>query len=206
VLTLGQGELFRLPLQAQRTLSYLPGKWDWEVRGQFQSGIDPFRKEMRELAWNSIKKRPLIGEGYAVNMHELWGIAGRGDLNMFTVLTLALGSSWHNTWLGIWADFGLPAVFFWAIFWIQAVVIAFWIYRRTPHGDPYRTLAFMLLLSFIIAICRSWTSGHSANDAFGTWWMFAVLVSLKYNTLERGRPSTPATSSARPRPAEAVIV
>jgi O-antigen ligase len=206
VLTLGQGELFRLPLQAQRTLSYLPGKWDQEVQAEFQSGIDPFRKEMRELAWNNIKKRPLVGGGYAVNMHELWGIAGRGDLHMFTVLTLALGSSWHNTWLGIWADFGLPAVFFWALFWIQTVAIGFWIYRRILHASPYRTLTLMILLWFIILICRSWTSGHSAEDAYLRWWMFGVLVSLKHNTLERGRPSTPAAGSARLRPAAAAIV
>lgn len=204
VLTLGQGELFRLPLQAQRTLSYLPGKWDQEVQAEFQSGIDPFRKEMRELAWNNIKKRPLVGGGYGVNMHELWGIAGRGDLHMFTVLTLALGSSWHNTWLGIWADFGLPAVFFWAIFWIQTVAIGPWIYRRILHASPYRTLTLMILLWFIILICRSWTSGHSANDAFSTWWMFGVLVSLKYNTLQGKQLNTRERGSQRLRPAELV--
>jgi hypothetical protein len=189
ILTVGQGPLFRLPLQAQRALSYLPGNWDWEVRAEFQSGIDPFREEMRELAWNNIEKRPLFGEGYAVNMHELWGIAGGGDLHRFTVLTLALGSSWHNTWLGIWADFGLPAVIFWAIFWIQAVTTGFWIYGRTTHRSPYRTITLMILLWFIIQICRSWTSGHSAENAFSTWWMFGVLVALKYNILTRAGPS-----------------
>src|SRR5438552_16647180 len=99
----------------------------------------------------------------------MWGIAGRGDMHMFTLLSLALGSSWHNTWLGIWADFGLPAVLFWAIFWTQALVIGFAVYRRTLPGSPYQTLALMLLFSFIINILRSWTSGHSADGAFATW-------------------------------------
>jgi O-Antigen ligase len=200
LLTFGQGELFKLPLQAQRSLSYLPGKWDWEVRGQFANGIDPFRTEMRELAWDNIRKRPLVGQGYAINMNEMWGIAGRGDLHMFTLLTLALGSSWHNTWLGIWADFGFPAVLFWAIFWAQAVIIGFWVYRRTLHGSPGRTLTLMLLLWFIILICRSWTSGHSAENAFSTWWMFGVLVSLKYSL--HGRQPSVQERMTNARPAE----
>jgi hypothetical protein len=178
VLTLGQGTLFRLPLQAQRSLSYLPGKWDWEVRGQFQRSIDPFRKELRDLAWKNIKQHPLVGQGYALNVHEIWGIVSRGDLNMFTVLSLALGSSWHNTWLGIWSDLGLPAVLFWAMFWIQSVTIGQQVYRRTLHGSVYRTLAMMILLYFIGDILRSWTSGHSATDPFTRWWMYGVILSI----------------------------
>jgi hypothetical protein len=180
VLTAGQGTWFRLPLQVQRTLSYLPGRWDWEVQSEFQSGIDPFRKDMRELAWKNIKAHPFVGEGYAVNAHEIWGIAGQGDLHMFTLLSLALGSSWHNTWLGIWADFGLPAIIFWAIFWIQSVVIGHRVYRRRKHGSATATLSLIILLLFIGDILRSWTSGHSADDPFTRWWMYGLLVSLSY--------------------------
>jgi len=178
VLTFGQGTLFRLPLQAQRSLSYLPGKWAWQVQSQFQSGIDPFRKELRDLAWKNIKQHPLVGQGYALNVHEIWGIASRRDLNMFTVLSLALGSSWHNTWLGIWSDLGLPAVLFWAMFWIQSVTIGHQVYRKTLHGSVYRTLAMMILLYFIEDILRSWTSGHSATDPFTRWWMYGVILSI----------------------------
>src|SRR5438046_9482107 len=136
---------------------------------------------MRELAWANIEKHPIFGQGYTVNWNEIYGIYARRDPHMFAVLSLARGSSWHNTWLGIWADFGFPAVLFWAIFWIQAVVIGFWVYRRTFHGSSSRTLALMLLLWFIILICRSWTSGHSADSAFSTWWMFGLLDGMKYH-------------------------
>jgi O-Antigen ligase len=203
-LTVGQGNLFRLPLQVQRTLSYLPGKWDWEVESQFQSSVDPFREEMRELAWDKIEKHPWFGEGYAVSSHQLWVLLGQGNVQEFVTLSLALGSSWHNTWLGIWADFGFPAVIFWTIFWLQALVTGFWIYRRTQHGTYCRTLTLMILLWFIIAICRSWTSGHSADDAFQTWWMFAVLVSLRYVSCigrapqEKAQPQLPAMASSSP--------
>jgi hypothetical protein len=210
VLTLGQGDLFRLPLQVQRSLSYLPGKWDWEVREQFQSSIDPFRKEMRELAWENIKQHPLVGQGYAVNAHEIWGIASRGDLNMFTVLSLALGSSWHNTWLGIWSDLGFPAVLFWAMFWIQSVAIGHQVYRRTLHGTAYRTLAMMILLYFIGDILRSWTSGHSATDPFTRWWMYGVILSmaaglkLQLHVKKTAVPSVARSSFKGPHVSEAL--
>jgi hypothetical protein len=116
---------------------------------------------------------------------------------MFTLLSLALGSSWHNTWLGIWADFGFPPVIIWAVFWIQALAIGFWCYKHAPPNTPLRTLTFMLLLWFIVTVCRSWTSGHSAEDAFSSWWMFGILVSLKHTTL-RSRHVPARRSSLRP--------
>jgi hypothetical protein len=200
VLTLGQGTLFKLPLQVQRSISYFPGKWDWEVQGQFQSSIDPFRKQLRELAWKNIKEHPLIGRGYALDVHEIWGIVSKGDLNLFTVMSLALGSSWHNTWLGIWSDLGFPAVLFWAIFWIQGVKVGHRVYRSTVHGSVYRTLAMMILLYFIGDILRSWTSGHSANDPFTRWWMYGVLLSMAsglMHQLQSPQP-TPRYDAASP--------
>lgn len=179
ILTVGQGAWFRLPLQVQRSLSYLPGKWDWEVRSQFQGGIDPFRQELRDLAWNNIRAHPFVGQGYGVNARELLGL-GRvtANFNEYGIMVMAFGSSWHNTWLGYWADFGLPAIIFWAFFWLQAVVIGYRVYRGTEHGTAFRTLGVMILLYFICDILRSWTSGHSADDPFTRWWMYGVLLSL----------------------------
>ncbi|MEY2486989.1 MAG: hypothetical protein QOG67_474 [Verrucomicrobiota bacterium] len=179
VLTMGQGTLFRLPLQVQRSLSYLPGKWDWEVRSQFQRGIDPFRQELRELAWQNIKQHPFVGQGYGVNAREIYGM-GRAatDINEFGIMVMALGSSWHNTWLGIWADFGFPAAVFWGIFWLQAIVVSYGVYRGSLHETPIRTLCFMILLAFIEDVLRSWTGGHSAEDPFTRWWIYGVIVSF----------------------------
>ena len=157
----------------QRTLSYLPGNWDSEIRAQFENGIDPFRKELRELAWEKIKAQPFIGQGYALNLNEAYGIRQtEGNLNEFSIRLMALGSQWHNTWLGIWADFGFPQVIFWAIFWLQGIVIGYRVYRKAPDGSPSRTLAMMILIYFIADVLRSWTSGHSALDPFTRWWMY----------------------------------
>lgn len=179
VLTFGQGELFRLPLQVQRSLSYLPGKWDSEIRGQFDTGLDPFRKELRQLAWEKVELHPFVGEGYAMNLNEAFEIRRtEANMNEFGIRLMALGSQWHNTWLGIWADFGLPEVIFWAFFWIQALVIGYQVYRKTLEGSPAHTLSIMLLVYFIADVLRSWTSGHSALDPFTRWWMYGILLSL----------------------------
>jgi hypothetical protein len=200
VLTVGQETWFRLPLQVQRSLSYLPGKWDWEVRSQFQHGIDPFRQELRELAWKNIKAHPIVGQGYAVNARELWSMGRLAtNLNEFGIMVMALGSSWHNTWLGIWADFGLPAVLFWGLFWIQAVRAGLLVYRRADHGTASRTLGLMILLYFIGDILRSWTSGHSADDPFTRWWMFGILLSIAA-ALEHNRAQKSVAQSRQVQP------
>jgi hypothetical protein len=205
ILSVGQGSLFRLPLQVQRSLSYLPGKWDWEVRSQFQGGIDPFRKELRDLAWKNIEEHPFVGQGYAVNVHELFALATVGNFNTIGIQAMALGSSWHNTWLGIWADFGFPAVVFWAIFWGQAVVIGFWVYRRTSHGSAFRTLAMMILLYFIGDILRSWTGGHSANDPFTRWWMYGIMLCLAGVLQRQSQSLKTAAPSEKKDPRGAVL-
>jgi O-antigen ligase len=196
-LTAGQGTWFRLPLQVQRSLSYLPGKWDWEVQSQVQGGIDPFRQELRQLAWGNIKAHPIVGQGYAVNARELYGMGRMAtNLSEFGIMVMALGSSWHNTWLGYWADFGLPAIIFWAIFWLQAIVVGYRLYRNTTHGTSYRTLGLMILLYFICDILRSWTSGHSADDPFTRWWMYAVMLSMAASLKQiQGRGADTRTSS-----------
>jgi hypothetical protein len=204
VLTIGQGEWFKLPLRVQRVFSYLPGKWDWQVKAEFENGIDPFRAEMRRLAWNNIQRHPFVGEGYGVVRTNLVAVVQLYGLEAVTQ-NLAAGSSWHNTWLGIWADLGLPAALFWGVFWIQAVAIGIWLYKRTVHQNVYRTLGLMLLLSFVLAICRSWTSGHSAEDAFSTWWMFGVMVSLKY-TLKATQPRRKEGAAPNNLPVEVVAV
>jgi O-antigen ligase len=199
-LTLGQETWFRLPLQVQRSLSYLPGRWDWEVRSNFQHGIDPFRQELRDLAWKNIRDHPIVGQGYAVNARELYGMSRLAtNLSEFGIMVMALGSSWHNTWLGIWADFGLPAVLFWAVFWIQAIRTGFRVYQGSKHGTASRTLGLMILLYFIGDILRSWTSGHSADDPFTRWWMYGVILSLATGLQTQQSPRIRKIASKEPR-------
>ena len=134
--------------------------------------------------WRSIWRR------YALLMR---GQAGRARLYLLLLLDYVVSL----------LVLAAAAVLFWAIFWVQAIVIGYWCYRNTSDGRPSRTLALMLFLSFIIEILRSWTSGHSAESAFASWWMFGVLVSLQY-TLQAGKPGIREREASNTRLAEAV--
>jgi len=182
-LVVGHGNFFELPFGVQRSLANLPGEWDKEVYDQTRGD---FRRELRDLALIEIKKDPLYGrKGFDVNFKELHkniGFVGEAsDINYREIVNHALSSNWHNTWLGVSADFGIPAAVFWAIFCVSAVIVGFHAYKRYPEGDWRFILGMMVYLSLMTTILRTWTSGHSA---FNQWWMYAILLVLLRQKIE----------------------
>jgi hypothetical protein len=65
----GQGQWFKLPLVAQRTLSWLPGDWDPELQS-IAGGTDLWRAELRKVAIENIKRDPWIGRGFSVDLQD----------------------------------------------------------------------------------------------------------------------------------------
>ena len=117
LLILGHGNVFKLPLTVQRTLSWVPAQWDSQL-SDYQGGADPFRKRMNELAMDRIKRDPWVGRGYEVDLKMVSQVQNAATPALETIcLSLAIGSQWHNTWLGHAADFGIPASVFQAIIW-----------------------------------------------------------------------------------------
>jgi len=177
-LVAGHGSLFNLPFTVQRALSTLPGTDGWEAKRGFAESIDPFRDKMRELAWTKIQENPVIGKGFGLDVKDYLRIVQSGDFMTILVLGLAMGSSWHNTWLGYWADFGFPAIVFWAIFRLQFVWLSWKTYKLAEPKSAIQVLALMFFISSIEGWLTSWTSGHSANDPYSQWWRYGFIVSL----------------------------
>ena len=178
VLVAGQGTLFHLPLTAQRTLSWLPGDWDPELESM-EGGKDEFRSTLRRLAWEKIQRDPWVGLGYRVDMaliQQSMDIGGGGIEGQ--VLPCALGSAWHNTWLGYAADFGIPASVLIALIYFTFIRMGWRVSKRFPDGSWSDTLAMYITFIAIIGLFASHTGGHSANDQFTRWWMYGLLVSL----------------------------
>ena len=178
LLVAGQGTLFNLPMTAQRALSWLPGQWDKEldVSG---GGVDEFRLTLRRLAWEKIQRDPWIGLGYHVDMaliQQCMDIGGGGIEGQ--VLPFALGSAWHNTWLGYAADLGIPASVFAAMIFWTFITKGLRLSKRLPAGSWTATLAMYITLVAIMRLFTSHTSGHSANDQFERWWLYGILVSI----------------------------
>lgn len=182
IIVLGHGELFRFPLTVQRAFSILPAQWDAELGEDFAGGKDAFRAELRRLALKKIAEDPWIGTGYQVDLSvadalQVQRITVGGDMEL-QVMPFALGSSWHNTWLGYAADFGIPLSVITALIYFAVIRSSYRLAVRFPPGSMRATLAAYFFLTATIRLLRSHTSGHSADDTFGHWWSYGVLVAL----------------------------
>jgi hypothetical protein len=176
-LVVGQGEYFRLPLGVQRSLSWLPGDWDSEFQ-RMEGGKDEFRDDLRRYAMLNIKADPWIGRGLAINIAETISsvsITGAGDLN---AITLALGRSWHNTWLGYAADFGIPLSVIQGVVYLWMLILSAKVFRRYGNSSLFGVFALYVLIFTVRDLVASHTSGHTALDAWNRWWMYGVIVSI----------------------------
>lgn len=197
-LVAGQGQWFKLPLLAQRTLSWLPGDWAPELQGM-TSGTDEWRAELRFMATELTKQHPLVGRGFAVDISDTTTavmMAQRGGAIDIQVAGYALGRAWHNTWLGYAADFGIPLSVIQLIVYLWAAVLSIKVFRHYGNSSVFGVFALYLLIFTIRDLVASHTSGHTALDAWSRWWMYGVLVSL-YSALPKTKKVTPAKSPAR---------
>lgn len=178
LLVAGQGTLFNLPLTAQRSLSWLPGQWAPELQS-VEGGQDEFRSTLRRLAWEKIQRDPWVGLGYRVDMaliQQSIDIGGGGIEGQ--VLPFALGSAWHNTWLGYAADLGIPASVLAGLIFLTFTTMGWRLSTQLPSASQQATVATYFTFLVILLLINSHTSGHSANDQFDRWWTYGILVSL----------------------------
>lgn len=185
ILVLGQGRFFDLPLNAQRALSVLPGNWNPSAN---LGTTDEYRTLLREDALERIRENPWIGKGFALNVSDYW--ADYAATHGRRVITgILAGESWHNTWLGISATFGIPAALIWLGLVISMLTLSVRVARAFPEGDLRKTLAAMIFLEICVSLMGSWTGGHAATNAFNHWWYWALLFPL-----QRSLKDSPGTS------------
>jgi hypothetical protein len=203
VLVMGQGRVFHLPLTAQRAVSWLPGRWDAELQ-YMEGGKDVFRDKLRTLAKEKIQKNPWIGTGYRVQLQETQALTST-MVNKFDalVLQMALGSSWHNQWLGYAADFGIPASILLAVIYLSVLSLAWRTYWRLPRGSLLQAMVMYVLMRTVIDIVFSNVSGHSANDASSRWWMYGLVAAIAASLVKTRSPA-PAMVQRAGREAEPV--
>jgi len=177
VLVIGHGNFVELPFRVQRSLANLPGQWDPGIKAMTAEGADSFRDTMRELAWNRINANPLVGKGIGIRPEDFAGVSTANFAHQDIELNLALGSAWHNTWLGLWADFGLPSVLFHAVIVIIVLLMAVRNFKDTTRTSNVGVLAMILLLTVIFTTLRSYTSG-SSNIAMNVYWQFGLIAAI----------------------------
>lgn len=183
-LVIGHGRFFELPLNAQRALSVFPGNWNPSTN---LGTSDEYRAILREDAIERIRANPWIGRGFALSLSEYWGDR---ITNKRVISGVGAGESWHNTWLGISATFGIPAALIWLGLVVSMLVLSVRMARAFPEGDLRKTLAGIIFLGICGQIMGSWTGGHAALNAFHHWWYWALLFPLQRSLREKdGAPS-----------------
>lgn len=194
IIVIGHGELFEFPLPVQRAFSVLPAKWSSEFR-YMEGGQDTFRAELRRQAANKIEKDPWIGTGYQVNLGLAQSLAAqyaaRGGDAELQVAPYAMGSAWHNTWLGYAADFGIPLSAIAALIYFVTIRRGARMLRFFHSHSFSAALSMYILLFTIRRLSASNVAGHSAEEPFGYWWMFGTQIALFFRQPEK--PPAPAT-------------
>lgn len=186
LLVVGQGQWFSLPINVQRTLSWIPGNWDSELQ-YVEGGHDEWRAELRRVALANISRDPWIGRGFAVDISETLTAVGmqmyEGSVEA-QAAAYALGRSWHNTWLGYAADFGIPFSAMQGVILVLILVVSAKCFRQLGNQNMMGVFSLYVFIFTIRDLVASWTSGHSAYDAFDRWWMYGILVSIYLQTFK----------------------
>jgi len=210
VLLLGQGTYFHLPLNAQRALSWLPAQWDSEM-AQYRGGSDDFRQALREIAIDEIKQDPWIADGFQVDIsdtaaayYQALQFGTFGDIRN-QVMPYALGKAWHNTWLGYAADFGIPLSVIQAFVMLVGIWMAYTGFRLTQEGTWMQAMTVYCFMFFLRDVLLSNTSGHSANDAFGRWWMYGMVFAI-VDACRRSRATKPLPKQSKVIPQNPVTL
>ena len=181
----GQGYMYELPFSVQRALSFLPAKWDSRFKEYgFQ---DVFREEMRVRARDAVRESPWTGgKGFTINLSELsWVNQGYGLGSSFT--GHALARNWHNVWIGMAADFGLPASILWGLFWFCVHWMGMTRLKKLKYGTWAHTCYMFFFIMIIYSFLKSFTDGgHSARTPFESYiwfgFMLAILNGVKQTT------------------------
>ena len=165
VLVAGQGSAWHLPFAVQRPLSFLPGQWDQRLETYgFQ---DDFRAELRFWAREHIRERPWFGDGgFSLNLESMvWANANRKGFDA-DIAGHVLARNWHNVWLGMAADFGIPLSVFWGWFMAVLMLDGFRRAKRMPSGTWWQTMyLYFYLLTLTEFVNFFFNGGHTALTA-----------------------------------------
>ncbi len=182
VAAMGDGKFYDLPQSAKRALAVVFPKYKQSYTGGLQ---DYFREQMREQAREVIRKNPWFGRrGFSMRFEETaWINFGGGLTNQYAAH--AYSGNWHSTWFAYAADFGLPGLFFYALFFIYMLRYAWKAAREVTQGTFLPTCCLYYSFSIFVSAAFSYTSGHSAwtlvNNCINYGMLLAIVRGYRVN-------------------------
>ncbi|MGI5867989.1 MAG: hypothetical protein ACOX9C_00900 [Kiritimatiellia bacterium] len=180
----GHGTFYELPLSAQRALAVIVPSFAEKTAGGLH---DYFREEVRRYGNEVIRSSPWVGrKGFSMDRGETsWIVfSGVGDLYSGHAYT----GNWHSVWYAYACDFGLPAMFFWACFVLYAAVWTYRGFRTVVFGTYANTVYIYYAFALFLSLVFSYTSGHSAHTACGTWIAVGMLYAIQNGAEKKQSP------------------
>ena len=142
VLVLSQAE--KLPLAAQRTLSFLPGKFDYAARESASTSLE-WRLQMWKQVLPDVPRHLFLPTGWGIDSREFFtavGVGGGADPFAGVILV----GNFHNGPLSVLIPFGLYGAIAFVWFLVAGLRV---LHRNWKFGDPaLRTVNTLLLASF----------------------------------------------------------
>ena len=183
VVVAGQGRAWHLPFAIQRPLSFLPGKWDRRLE---RYGLnDDFRAELRYWARQHIRESPWFGDGgFSLNAENMrWATFHRRGFSQ-DIAGHVLARNWHNVWLGMAADFGIPLSVAWGLFMAILLVDGYHGARRLPSHSWYETIYLYCYLLIIVEFFNSFFNGGHTSLTAQQYFLWAGLMTAVKNGLD----------------------
>lgn len=172
-----------LPKNTQRILSIIPGVTGLD-REVTQSAGNDFRETLNRFALDEIRERPVLGRGFKVDLEALYYLENNpsqvlGADDHFAGAKYAATSNWHNTWLGISADFGIPAAVIFAFLMIGYFRKSLRVLRQLDQKSFQWALVAGILAIVIGDLIRSWQFGHASLTYWNISWKVGVLFAVE---------------------------
>ncbi len=173
---MGDGKYYELPRSAKRALAVLFPKY----KNSANTGglLDYFREQMREQAREVIRENPWFGRrGFSMRFEETaWINFGGGRTSEFAAHAYA--GNWHSTWYAYAADFGIPCLLFYLLFFLYMLRYAWRGSREVVQGTYLPTCCLYYSFSLFVYAAFSFTSGHSARTLISNCITYGMLLAI----------------------------
>jgi len=198
----------RLPYTFQRSMAFLPLKWDPEVLVDTH-GSTEWRLQMWRLLWPKVPQYLLLGKGYALSKEDFdlmgGGTFATGQTAQFDASEqgLAVSGDYHSGPLSTLMPFGIWGAI--GIVWLMAATF-FVVYRNYRYGEPdLRIYNVYLLASCIGSIVGFLFLFGAFSDSIGGFAGMAGMSIAMNGRLARPQPKAVASPRIKPLPAPAPL-
>ena len=167
------GTFYEIPRSMARGLSMVFPKY--RRMYHLQGARDKFREELRAGAKDVIRNHPWIGKGgYRMEHGEIVWIKSTG----VSYAGHTLAGSWHSAFYAYPADFGIPALVFWLLFNIYALVYVLKLGRKVRDGTHQAACVYFYGFLLIHAATFAYTSGHSSLSTLDLCFQYGMVLAL----------------------------